>query len=199
MVAADRQTKMIVCIGDSITRGWPATQGWPEILQARSGCNVLNKGINGDPTAEMVRRFDADVVTYHPEYVIICAGTAAIHKLESLNRIKSNITKMCEIAEQNHIKPIMCKVPPSSIFNVISLASKVNRLNTWIESYAATHRHRVIDFYSVLNDPAHAGRYKAEYSIGDGVHPSEAGKQAMGYAIDLDIFQHSDVNLRNDR
>jgi lysophospholipase L1-like esterase len=184
---ASKPTKTIVCIGDSITRGWPATQGWPEILQARSGYNILNKGINGNRTADMVIRFNADVVAYHPDYVIICAGTAALHKMESLNTIESNIAKMCEIAEQSDIKPIVCKVPPSSLYIVISLASQVNQLNTWVESYAATHDYGVIDFYSVLNDPAHSGRYKPEYSR-DGVHPNEAGKQAMGYAIDANIF-----------
>jgi acyl-CoA thioesterase I len=185
---AGQRAKAIVCIGDSITRGWPAGQGWPEILQARSGYNVLNKGINGDPTTDMVTRFKADVVPYHPDYVIICAGTAAFYKLEPLSTIESNIAKMCEMAEQNNIKPIMCKVPPSSLYNVISLASQVNQLNAWVESYAARHGYSVIDFYSVLNDPAHAGYYKPEYSIGDGVHPNEAGKQAIGYAIDLRIF-----------
>jgi lysophospholipase L1-like esterase len=192
---AGKPTKTIVCIGDSITRGWPATQGWPEILQARSGYNVLNKGINGDRTADMVMRFNADVVAYRPGYVIICAGTAALHKMESLNTIGSNIAKMCEIAGQNDIKPIVCKIPPSSIYIVISLASQVNQLNTWVELYAATHGYGVIDFYSVLNDPAHSGRYKPEYSR-DGVHPNEAGKQAMAYAIDLGIFQHNNLTWR---
>ncbi|MGZ4936466.1 MAG: GDSL-type esterase/lipase family protein, partial [Halobacteriota archaeon] len=64
----------IVCIGDSITRTWP------EILQQRlgAGWTVIDKGVGGDTTAGMLSRFNADVIANHPQFVVICAGTAAL-------------------------------------------------------------------------------------------------------------------------
>ncbi|MGZ7198252.1 MAG: GDSL-type esterase/lipase family protein, partial [Halobacteriota archaeon] len=64
----------IVCIGDSIT------QTWPDILQQRlgSGWRVIDKAIGGDSADMMLARFNTDVVAIHPQFVVICVGTAAL-------------------------------------------------------------------------------------------------------------------------
>jgi lysophospholipase L1-like esterase len=47
----------------------------------------------------------------------------------------------------------------------------------------------VLDFDKVAADPAHPDRLRADYDIGDHLHPSPAGYRAMADAIPLELFQ----------
>lgn len=61
-------------------------------------------------------------------------------------------------------------------------------VNQWIR--AAGHFDAVIDFDSVVADPAHPDRLLPAYDSGDHLHPSPAGYRAMGGAISLSLFVH---------
>ena len=173
----------IVCIGDSITRTWP------EILQQHLGpaWTVIDKGKGGDSTYGMLVRFDTDVIANHPQFVVICAGTAAMGHGEGTQQIESNIAKMCDLAAANGIKPVLCTIPPREDNNGVYMPS-VNDVNAWVKIYAAAKGYSVIDFYALLNDPAHPGHYLTQYSAGDGVHPNAQGYQAMGNYVPLTVF-----------
>ena len=47
----------------------------------------------------------------------------------------------------------------------------------------------VIDFDAVVRDPEHPTRIRAEYDVGDHLHPNDAGYRAMGEAVDLKLFE----------
>ncbi|MGZ4908487.1 MAG: GDSL-type esterase/lipase family protein, partial [Halobacteriota archaeon] len=133
----------IVCIGDSITRTWP------EILQQRlgAGWTVIDKGVGGDTTAGMLSRFNADVIANHPQFVVICAGTAALGHGEGTTQIESNIAKMCDLAVANGIKPVLCTIPPradKTVFFFSAYGPYVNQLNAWVKTYAAGKGYNVI-------------------------------------------------------
>jgi lysophospholipase L1-like esterase len=49
----------------------------------------------------------------------------------------------------------------------------------------------VIDFDAVVRDPAQPTRMRAEFDSGDTLHPSDAGYEAMGEAIDLALFRRT--------
>ena len=187
IVTAAPTPQKIVCIGDSITRTWP------EILQQRlgPGWKVIDKGKGGDTTAGMLSRFNADVIANHPQFVVICAGTAALGQGEGPQQIEPSIAKMCDLAVANGIKPVLCTIPPREdkpvlFYNVY--AQSVNDINGWVKTQAAAKGYSVIDFYSLLNDPANPGHYLPKYSSGDGIHPNKKGYQAMGEYVPLTIF-----------
>ncbi len=60
-------------------------------------------------------------------------------------------------------------------------------VNQWIR--AAGHFDAVVDFDSVLRDPAHPDRLLPAYDCGDHLHPSPAGYKAMGDTIPLALFE----------
>ena len=60
-------------------------------------------------------------------------------------------------------------------------------VNAWIRSPGSGFD-AVIDFESVLGDPARPGYLKAALTA-DGVHPNQAGQTAMANAVDLSIFR----------
>jgi lysophospholipase L1-like esterase len=59
-------------------------------------------------------------------------------------------------------------------------------VNQWIR--AAGHFDAVIDFDTVVRDPAHPDQLLPAYDCGDHLHPSPAGYKAMGNAIPLTLF-----------
>ena len=65
---------------------------------------------------------------------------------------------------------------------------KRQAVNEWIRTSDAFDA--VIDFDQALRDPTDPERLLPEYDSGDRLHPSDAGYEAMGEAIDLQLFQH---------
>ncbi|WP_246257623.1 SGNH/GDSL hydrolase family protein [Amycolatopsis anabasis] len=58
--------------------------------------------------------------------------------------------------------------------------------NTWLRT--SGEYDAVVDFESVMADPADRDRLRPDYDSGDGLHPSDAGYAAMAGAIDPDML-----------
>jgi lysophospholipase L1-like esterase len=58
-------------------------------------------------------------------------------------------------------------------------------VNAWIRSGAAGDDVVIVDFDAALRDPTSPGRLTGAYDSGDGLHPNDAGYQAMAQAVDL--------------
>jgi lysophospholipase L1-like esterase len=60
-------------------------------------------------------------------------------------------------------------------------------VNSWITTGGGFDG--VIDFATALSDPANRARLNPKYDSGDHLHPSTAGHEAMGNAVDLALFR----------
>jgi lysophospholipase L1-like esterase len=65
--------------------------------------------------------------------------------------------------------------------------TKRQQVNTWIRTAGAFDR--VIDFDAAVRDSADPAVLAPRYDSGDHLHPSDAGYQAMGNAIDLEVLR----------
>ena len=67
--------KTLVCFGDSLTEGVIGAS-YVDILRERlpATTRVINAGINGDTTINLLRRLKRDVVPYRPDLVVILVG-----------------------------------------------------------------------------------------------------------------------------
>jgi len=67
--------KTLICFGDSLTEGTIGAS-YVDILRQRlpAAIRVINAGINGDTTINLLRRFERDVVPYRPDLVVILVG-----------------------------------------------------------------------------------------------------------------------------
>ena len=89
-----REPLVIVALGSSSTVGvgasdpahtYPALLGeelqhrWPQIA-----VNVINKGIGGQLSSQMLARFERDVLPYHPQLVIWQTGSNQVLKSENI-------------------------------------------------------------------------------------------------------------------
>ncbi len=67
--------KTLICFGDSLTE-CAIGAAYVDILRQRlpAAVRVINAGINGDTTINLLRRFKRDVVPYRPDLVVILVG-----------------------------------------------------------------------------------------------------------------------------
>jgi lysophospholipase L1-like esterase len=174
--AALKTPARVVFLGDSITDNWI---GADASLFANG---LLDRGISGQTTPQMLIRFRNDVVLLHPKAVHIMAGTndiAGNTGAATMATVEGNIASMAELAHANGIKVILASTPPASAFpwNPSKHPSpQIVELNAWIRGYAKTHGYTYVDYYTALTTPE--GGMKPGLSS-DGVHPTPAGYAIM--------------------
>jgi lysophospholipase L1-like esterase len=168
----------VVFMGDSITQGW-------KIEGAKGffpGKPYINRGIGGQTTPQMLVRFRQDVIALQPKVVVILAGTNDIAGNTgpmTLEQIEDNLASMADLAAANHIRVVLCSVPPAFDFAWnpgLTPAPKILALNAWIKAYAAEKGYVYVDYHSAMKDerdglPAALSK--------DGVHPLPAGYAIM--------------------
>lgn len=165
----------VVFFGDSITRRWSAE---PSFFPGKP---YLNRGVDGQTTAQLLIRFRQDVLELQPAVVIIQGGLADIAGFtgpSTLAAIENNLRSMAELASFNHITPILVGEPPPADYpgrTGPTPVSQIVALNTWTQRYCASSHFIYLDYYSAL--VGSDGQMKKELSD-DGVHPNE-----KGYAI----------------
>jgi len=166
----------VIFLGDSLTQSWDLTG------LALDKVEVLNRGISGQTTPQMLVRFRQDVVELKPAVVHILAGTndlAGNTGPATLAAIENNLSSMVEIAEASHIRVVLGSVLPALDYPWrpgLQPAPRIEALNDWIRTYARQHRLVYADYYSVLLDSQ--GGLRSELAD-DGVHPNRAGYAVM--------------------
>lgn len=168
----------IAFIGDSITSKWPALHPRNQF----SGLQIVNKGLPGDTTVNMVSRFRRDVLQLRPRVVVILGGLNDLDHTP-LPTIEQNLTVMSQTAREHKIHVILATLPPAQAVNFQPVLPQqppakdlIGALNAWIRSFAAQNHYTLVDYYSVLADER--GAYRQGLTT-DGVHLTPAGYLMM--------------------
>lgn len=113
-----KEDAVIVAFGDSLTQGVGVekAQSYPAVLQSLTGHKVVNAGIASETTAEGLQRFDAVLVRYQPELVILLEGGNDILQNVPAATIQSNLSKMIEMAKARDIAVVLVGVPEKHLF-----------------------------------------------------------------------------------
>ncbi|MEI8299692.1 MAG: GDSL-type esterase/lipase family protein [Pseudomonadota bacterium] len=166
----------IVFMGDSITEFWkPASPAF-------FGPGVLDRGISGQVSGQMLLRFQADVVALQPKVVHILAGTNDAAGNTGPQRpvdVENNLRAMVELAGVHHIRVVLGTIPPADHFfwqQGLDPRVRIAEVNAWIRAYAKEKRLGLVDYYAALATAD--GALAAELS-NDGVHPNQAGYAVM--------------------
>ncbi len=175
----------IVCIGDSTTFGFPygLQESWVRMLENEILGEVINQGINGNTTTNMLKRFDRAVLPHSPDYVIITGGINDVVASESLDRIQYNIVQMAEIAKENKIIPII-GLPTAIDFK--PWENNLQKLRDRLMEYARQNDLDIINFAGAFFNSN--GTIKTNLLLDDGGHPTREGYKQMFRQIDVTIF-----------
>ena len=170
--------RRVVFIGDSITDLWDLAAAFP-------GKPYVNRGIGSQVTAQMLLRFEYDVVALQPSVVVILGGVNDVTgflQLESAAGIVTNIEAMADIANRHGIDVVLCSIlpvtdTPAADYVVAERKPELLReVNARLRALAAARGYAYADYASVLADPD--GRLRADLTH-DGVHPLAAGYALM--------------------
>ncbi len=169
----------VVFLGDSITDFWRLNEYFPDR-------DVVNRGIAGQITGQMLGRMESDVIRLQPAAVIVLGGTNDIARGVPMPAIEDNLAMIADLAAYYKIKVILCSVLPVSDYHqdkdpnyqrtrTRPLAT-ILALNDWIKNFCAKRNLIYIDYYSKLVDPS--GFFKTDLAD-DGLHPNPAGYRIM--------------------
>lgn len=167
----------IVAIGDSITKGFPYTsqESWVKYVAQELNIQILNKGVCGDLTRDMVERFHRDVLAYNPTYVTILGGTNDAFMGFPVSKVSKNFIDMVERSREQGIIPIICLPIPSLTPLEESLLADYR---DWLKEYAEQEQMAVIDFYTPFQLALEKGNARVLFD--DECHPSIEGYKLMG-------------------
>ncbi len=171
----------VVFMGDSITEGWFDKR--PSIFTP----GRIDRGIGGQTTSQMVLRMMSDVVALRPKAVHIMGGTNDIAGNTgpmTAEMSENNVRAMTDIAQRQRIRVLIASVPPAGKFPwapQIETRNAIAALNRRLERVAHQTGATWVDYHPVLDDGTGAMKPGLSY---DGVHPTEAGYDAMATVID---------------
>ena len=182
LIASTDKRPRVVLMGDSITDHWDALEAeqHPELL-------IVNRGIGGQNTSQMLLRFEDDVVALKPAVVVILGGTNDLRAYvgdpasvgaSALARISRNITAMSDIAKGRGFKVVLATLPPvgADREKVSRDAEAIKTVNVWIKTFAAERGYPVADYHAALVD---AGGVLPPALSPDGIHPNIEGYAVM--------------------
>ena len=144
----------VVFMGNSITDNWAYFH--PDFFSSHNFCG---RGIGGQTSAQMLVRFNDDVIDLHPKAVVIMAGTNDVAHNEywvSPERVVDNIVAMCNQAQANGIVPIISSIPPCSEFpwrkEIENPGQTIVDINKSLKAYADANGIVYLDYHSALTD-----------------------------------------------
>ena len=172
----------IVLIGDSITEGWSLMD--PDFFRNN---NLINRGIGGQTSPQMLIRFKQDAVHLKPKLIIINAGTndiAANTGPATPEMITDNITSMAEIALKHSIKVALSTILPVDNYQwnetVKDAPERIMIVNNILKRYSEQNNLTFINFYSAM---VNENKGMKSHYANDGVHPTKEGYDVMAFVL----------------
>lgn len=166
-----RKKENIIFLGDSITDFYPIDDIFLNLP-------IVNSGISGYRTTNILEEMDEMVYRYNPTKVFLLIGTNDLND-EEPEKVEENIVKIVENIQKNRAK---AKIYVESIYpvnksidsEVVSNRNneKIKEVNDYIKSYCENNKVTYIDVYSMLADED--GNFNHKYTD-DGLHANKLG------------------------
>ncbi|MCK5157166.1 MAG: hypothetical protein KAQ69_12120 [Spirochaetales bacterium] len=182
----------ILFIGDSITQLWDLN------VFFNTEKLLINRGIGGDTSKYLLKRFDADVIQLNPSLAIVMIGTndiTATHydpwwRISGLDEedvfieATKNINKMVNKCLENSINIALCSIIPSYIaapYNKHIRWKLTERINDFIIKLSQDKNIKYIDYHSSLC--MKDGKTIITDLSPDGIHVNAKGYEIMAKTL----------------
>ena len=159
----------VIFLGDEVTLNW--SEFFP-------GKPYFNRGIEHQTSAQMLIRFQQDVIALKPKVVVIQAGFNDIVG-NTLGVSADNYYSMVQLAKANGIKVVIASLTPVSDFykkqTGMRPVGKIISMNGWLRDYAATAGAVYLNYYAAL---ATSRDFNKDLTS-DGLLPNATGYKVM--------------------
>ena len=189
-------TITIVAIGDSTTAGTPGwksrleappagagdqTSQYPYwLMQAHPDWNVVNQGVNGERSDQILARFDRDAIALKPAVVVIIAGVNDVYQGRSTKQVIDQLAAMYGRAKAAGIPVVAGTIIPYNTATAEQNA-RMHEINAWIAKAAAADP--AIDYVDTRAAAASKDSLDRLFESPDELHPSPNGYRRMADAI----------------
>jgi lysophospholipase L1-like esterase len=187
--------RIIVGMGDSTTAGTPGFlspieappegRGDPQsqycywMMKAHPEWSVLNRGVNGQRSDQILSRFERDVLEEKPAVVVVLAGVNDIYQGRGTDSVKRNLETMYSMAERNGIVPMAATILP---YNSAGRRERnaIREVNAWAATASRAPGRLFCDTNLAVRDKENPDLLA---SSPDGIHPDVEGYRRMGEAL----------------
>lgn len=166
-----RKKENIVFLGDSITDFYPIEDIYLDLP-------IINSGISGYKTTNILEKMDEMVYRYNPTKVFILIGTNDLNFTDT-EPVEKNIVQIIENIKKNRkntkiyiesIYPVNKSVNDRTVENRTN--ENIKKVNEYIKKYCEDNKYTYIDMYSILEDKD--GNLDKKYTA-DGLHVNNLG------------------------
>jgi len=189
-IAPAQSLRTFVALGDSLsawafapgTRQPSKTGSWPTLLSSTDGNLKLlhNAGVPGNTTAQMLARFKRDVLSYHPDMLLILGGTNDVGYGVAVSTTVGNIRRIVESAKAHGIEVVLLTIPPNNDISTSKL-SRLRQTNRALIQLGRAEGITVVDVYAALASAS--GRLPAAYAAADHLHLTRRGEAVLAAAV----------------
>lgn len=189
---SEQKPLTIVALGDSTTAGTPGFASPREIPPDGRGnvesqyaywmtrrhpeWNVLNRGVRGQRTDQIRKRFEYDVLRFNPDILILLGGVNDLHQGYPAEHVKENLEAMYRKAKEAGIRVVACTILPYNLATP-EIRRRILEVNEWIRHYSREHGLNFCDTYAAVHDPENPGKLP---DSPDEIHPGVEGYRRMG-------------------
>ena len=188
-------------IGDSITQYWELNAYFQT-----ANTLLINRGIAGDTTTYLKKRFFVDALQLHPKYCILGIGINDSIDLEGdywkqlqpkpydivLSTAQKNIADIIHQAKSSTTCLIITSLLPFSVPVFLHEQDRkkyVTEMNIWLENTAKYNNLIFVDYYSAItkiyeDNAIHLITY-------DGLHPNALGYEIMADTLKNTLYQNN--------
>ena len=175
----------IVFIGDSIIDWWEVGSYF-----SKYG-NVVNRGIGGECTPELVERFQCDALDLNPRVIVTLEGINDLGellqyskehkivpeelKLRKVAAIIENYKKIFEMAKLTSVQLLVCSILPIGSLDVRNRV--MIEINARLERLAKEYGFEFVNLYAMLVEDDGVTLKKVHF--GDDLHPHVLGYNIM--------------------
>ncbi|HWT46873.1 MAG TPA: GDSL-type esterase/lipase family protein [Vicinamibacterales bacterium] len=186
----------VIALGDSTTAGTPGFVSPREmppdgrgdvtsqyaywLMEAHPEWTVINQGINGQRSDEIRARFEDDVVSQHPDVVVIVAGVNDVYQGREAAHVNRELAAMYERADRAGIKVVAGSILPFDTATADQNA-RMREINEWIAEQARGKAWMA--FADTRAAVASASNPDTLRSSADRLHPDADGYRRMAGAI----------------
>ena len=186
----------LICLGDSLTFGFGMSRNvrWTTLVEQETGCQIINRGINGDTTGGMLARLGHDVLdvigtdrTQRLDCrVLVMGGSNDIFYSGTDLHARANLGAICQRLLAEGLQPLVGiplpidweHAPPrwATAIDFRQAALCMTDYSLWLRDFCGIFSIPYVDFSADFLLPSGQLRYELFW---DGLHPNAAGHRLM--------------------
>ncbi|UEG52124.1 SGNH/GDSL hydrolase family protein [Mucilaginibacter daejeonensis] len=165
--------------------------------------SIINSGIGGNNTNEMLARIEKDCLAHHPKLTILMAGTNDMNSVKHvpLEQYEANMHQLARLITKSGSKllimtilplyePYLLTRHPASFYQPEGVATRRRQVNEVIKKVAKAHRAHLLDIGMRFEAIGKVGLDKdsliqneANANKTDGIHPTANGYRFIGLSV----------------